>query len=358
MLYEQRLRARTFGLVQGPSLLTGFPAAVVPIRGKRELFVDETLQDLRELPHGPCITTFNIVIRAREGGEVLWTRPFATKADALTIWLRLIDRRPLLCPTTWRDGELEYLFLTINQYTTVGSTTWFPVGGTAGNGDLLIVAGGGGSKGYGGGGAGGMQTHIGVNLIPQVGGTVTVGGGSSGANGGNSGFGGYGCNGGGYGGTSAVAGATGGSGGGGGGPSSGVGGTSGGAGVAGQGYAGADGFSDGATYTAGGGGGGKASAGGGIYGGAGASSYAGTGGDGLQSSMTGSAVYYAAGGGGYNNVGSWGYNGTGYRAAANSGCGSANGAAVGWSGFVVVSYTPIPFYYPPMDPRRRKYLRK
>ena len=63
----------------------------------------------------------------------------------------------------------------------------------------------------------------------------------------------------------------------------------------------------------------------------------GAGGAGEQSSLTGTATYYAAGGGGRNSVGNQGAFGTGWAGAANTGNGGAP-FAQGWSGVVVIAY--------------------
>jgi len=190
--------------------------------------------------------------------------------------------------------------------------------------DYLVVAGGGGGSGGdngstggggGGGGAGGLLTGTNLTLANSTTYTITVGtGGNGGAfngglgtNGGNSSLSGTGLTtitaiGGGRAGALGNA-ATGGSGGGGGGR-----GGSGAAGTAGQGNAGGTG----GNWGGGGGGGGAGAAG------TNASASGGNGGDGIQSSITGTATYYAGGGGGgYNSGGSNGTGGLGGGGAGN-----------------------------------------
>ena len=193
------------------------------------------------------------------------------------------------------------------------TSTWFPFStyytssAPSGpyNGNVLVVGGGGGgaSRGGGGGGGGGVVTSTNYSFTPGTVYTATVGGGgaggagdcNAGVQGTNSSFTAV---------TTAVGGGGGGtvnggnfqyatSGGSGGGGSDGENGmtNAGGAGTSGQGYAGGSGH-QGGPY--GGGGGGGAGAVGGNNPGSG--SVGANGGDGTQSSITGSAVYYAGGG--------------------------------------------------------------
>jgi hypothetical protein len=221
----------------------------------------------------------------------------------------------------------------------------------------LLVAGGGGG-GYfrgGGGGAGGMLTGT-TTLSTGLTYTVVVGAGGSGVNpgtnGGNSTFTGLTTAvGGGIGGNlfnQAPAATSGGSGGGGGGY---PGPYPGGSGTSGQGNAGGTGYTGGEPYGGGGGGGAGAVGGSNVINA--------NGGIGLQSSITGTAIYYAGGGGagGYNTggggVGSGGAGGggggsnvngvNGTSGTANTGGGGGggpNGAASGGnggSGIVIIS---------------------
>ena len=201
--------------------------------------------------------------------------------------------------------------------------------------DLLVVAGGGsGAKGNsGGGGGGGMRTTTYSNVPSGTNFTVTVGDGAAGvgaisqaSNGSASSIAGSGFTtissaGGGGGGNGSGQGLAGGSGGGDGYNAS----APGGAGNTpstspSQGAAGGNGASADPAYGAGGGGGGGAS---GVAGGNGSGSAAGNGGNGTQSSITGSAVYYAGGGGGAadNNVGASGDGGSGGGGAGGTGGG-------------------------------------
>jgi hypothetical protein len=215
--------------------------------------------------------------------------------------------------------------------------------------NYLIVAGGGGAN-TGGGGAGGMLTGSGVVVSPGTSYTITIGAGGSGySNGSNSTALGFTAIGGGYGGgNSPYNGNSGGSGGGGGqdgGSTSG----SGGAGTSGQGNSGGSGTAT-PGNRAGGGGGGAGAAGQSAN--ARGTGYGGVGGDGLQSSINGTATYYAGGGGGYsgyyaNVTAPGGLGGGGTGSASQSGGGSAGsantgggggGAYSGGSGIVIISY--------------------
>lgn len=209
--------------------------------------------------------------------------------------------------------------------------------------NYLVVGGGGGggsgnyNGGNGGGGAGGfLAGNVTINRLSSF--TVTVGnGGAVQYNGGNSSIIGTGVSitaiGGGAGGPNVYggAGATGGSGGG----SLGNGGGGNyGQGTAGQGNRGGAGDYVPAGGNVSGGGGGGAGAVGGdgaYYGGSG-----GVGGAGLQSSITGTALYYAGGGGGQGAAGGLGGGGGGTGTAYTGGGGS--GSYAGGSGVVIISY--------------------
>jgi hypothetical protein len=202
--------------------------------------------------------------------------------------------------------------------------------------NYLVVAGGGGSSGgqgepSGGGGAGGVISAS-ATLTPGTTYTVTVGAGGAGASGGstqgnsgsNSQFGSFtAAIGGGAGATAKVLGAaSGGSGGGGSGwAASGGSGVNGASGTSGQGNAGGNNTASADNP-------GYASCGGGGAGAAGTGvtnatqNQGGNGGIGIQSSITGTAVYY--GGGGAGGVLSSGTGGTGGLGGGGNGCGPSN----------------------------------
>jgi prepilin-type N-terminal cleavage/methylation domain-containing protein len=230
--------------------------------------------------------------------------------------------------------------------TATGTTTWqTPVGVSRVE---YLVIGGGGSGGGAAAGGGGFLTATGYTVVPGNNLSVIVGaGGSYTVNGGNSSFSSILAYGGGAGGNSNNNGSNGGSGGGSGG---GLGYFSAGNGTSGQGNNGGANNHQGSGTTYPGPGGGGA---GGV--GITCTSVAATnGGPGLQSSITGTAVYYAAGGGG----GSWnagagsggsgiGGNGAqnapGGNAVANTGSGGGGGGhgnngGSGSSGIVVIRY--------------------
>ena len=231
--------------------------------------------------------------------------------------------------------------------------------------DILVVAGGGGA-GAGGGGAGGLQGFTSQTLAAGTH-TVTIGsGGAADAAGSNSVLGSLAASVGGGGGKgTADARNNGGSGGGGR-----EGSTAGGTGIAGQGYAGGIGASDGVSWAAGGGGGGATAVGAAATGAYPENSYGGNGGAGSSAYSswglaTGTGhnvsgtVYYAGGGagtggGGANGNGGTGGNGGGGQGGAsgtkarNSTAGTANTGgggggggttpSAGGSGIVIVRY--------------------
>lgn len=205
-------------------------------------------------------------------------------------------------------------------------------------GTVLIVAGGGGATGAGGG-AGGMQT-INIFLYPGQVYTATVGAGGSGAifngtpvSGSNSSvsyfstitsIGGGRC--GLYGNPNGTAGADGGSGGGGGAnAAAGAPVALGGSGTVGQGNNG--GATPGLSGTPCGGGGGA-----GAVGATATNNVGGAGGIGLQSSITGTATYYAGGGGGSVGAGTQGAGGLGGGGTAVGGTGGTGGSGVANTG--------------------------
>jgi len=232
--------------------------------------------------------------------------------------------------------------------------------------DYLVIAGGGAgagsSTGYtggragGGGGAGGFRTDTGHAVSSQAY-SITVGAGGDGTYGGtaedftgdDSVFDTITSLGGGRGGFAGGGGGDGGSGGGAGRNSA-----DGGDGTVGQGNDGGGGAISTILDAGAGGGGGK-----GATGQTGTTSYGGDGGDGIQSSLTGSAIYYGGGGGGarYNGNGGTGglgggadgrsNPGDGYHATPNTG-GGGGGAVTryegnknggdGGSGIVIISY--------------------
>jgi hypothetical protein len=236
-------------------------------------------------------------------------------------------------------------------------------GGNTVSADYLVVAGGGaGGGGWsgGGGGAGGLLTNTTtLSTLNTYSITVGAGGIGSGGNGSNSSLSGTGLitltaigGGGGVTDNSGSNGNNGGSGGGGG-YSSGAGGT----GVSGQGNNGGtgSGWDGGAQTVTGGGGGGAGAAGAnGVF------SNAGDGGIGVQSSISGTATYYAGGGGGGGaagasnsspgGLGGGGAGGVGANVAGTAGTANTGGGgggfgrnsgtgANGGSGIVIIAYT-------------------
>lgn len=228
--------------------------------------------------------------------------------------------------------------------------------------NYLVVAGGGGGgvNGYasnGGGGAGGLLANV-ASVQPGTTYTITVGsGGAAATNGSNSSAFSLTSIGGGGGGTGPNAnGQAGGSGAGGNSVDyeAGSGGI-GGAGTSGQGSSGGNGINGFAPGWASGGGGGAGGNGGSAYRGNGlGTAQGGAGGIGLQSSITGTATYYAGGGGGFGDgnypsgsgaggLGGGG-SGTGVAGTANTGGGGGGGrtggtnGAAGGSGVVIISY--------------------
>jgi hypothetical protein len=241
--------------------------------------------------------------------------------------------------TTYQSNGNYYAYVI---FTTVGTiSSWNAGPFNNANADLLVVAGGGSSSTIrgGGGGAGGLLQPTSVLVSGNK--TVTVGqggvgGASTGNNGQNSVFDTYisiGGGRGGWGGASGTNGANGGSGGGGG--YIGDGAFS--VGTAGQGTAGHRSINDGSL--SGGGGGGAGVAGGRI-----------NGGNGIQSSITGTAIYYAGGGNGIaDSAGSSATAGLGANTQADgspntgAGAGASTVPRNGGSGVVIVRF---PFTIP------------
>jgi hypothetical protein len=252
---------------------------------------------------------------------------------------------------------------TVHNIHTFTSSGTFAVTGS-GNVEYLVVSGGGaGGAGEGaGGGAGGLLTNTGHAVTTQsypV--TVGIGGASStstiGANGGNSIFDTITSIGGGAGGaTFSTATSTGGSGGSGGGGVYFGGGA--GSGISGQGNNGGSTGGSGGSYPSGGGGG--ASQVGGTPS-SNTDATGGYGGNGLQSSITGSTIYYSGGGGGANfgnnlggagglgggSTGASGIQGTDGLGGGGSG-GSNNGGSTvnptdGGDGVVIIKYNSADF---------------
>jgi hypothetical protein len=329
MLFERKFKARTRGLVCGVPTLAAREVVHQPIIQKRGKL---TLGDAKPLftEWSPWTSHWKVVIRAREGGELIWHRPFATIAEAQFCYQSLIGidtRRPMYVPPTWLDGETEILIATVktfNSTNTDNTKDWDNNGNLCPLGvrsvDYLCIAGGasGGARLAGGGGAGGLLAATGAIVAQGTSYTITVGSGGAavtsapptgyaGINGGASQFGAL-ANPTGGGGAAAYLGYAGSSGG------SGGGGTfnsvSGYAGVGGQGSAGGNG--NGNTGGAGGGGAGGAGASPGA-------SVGGTGGVGVTSSISGGSVGYAGGGGGCGQ----GPSGNGGTASDGGGAGAS-----------------------------------
>lgn len=332
---------------------------------------------------------WKIEVRAREGGELLWARPYLTKQEAIRAYYNLVGLRP---------NPLSEVVVTMATVVTFNASvmtpglTWLeggdvcPAGVTAA--DYLLVAGGsvGGKTGadclYGGGGGAGGLLQGNLAVTPGTAYGITVGlGATSGGQGTPSWFGTVSTVGGGFGGywfnsplddellrsqglevptqSGYYAGGAGGSGGGG--PVSTYQQTyPGGPGTAGQGNAGGvgncynygpeeDPALKGIVYGSGGGGGAGAvggSAGGGV---------SGRGGNGLASVISGISVIYAAGGAGapYGYAQSGGGGGNGAAGAGNGanatgiGCGGGGGGTgnglggAGTNGALILSFEVV-----------------
>jgi hypothetical protein len=217
------------------------------------------------------------------------------------------------------NGGMSRFNTDIGVYEIFNGTVWQPITGAYTVSYLIVAGGGGGGLTIGaGGGAGGLLANV-ASVQPGTAYTVTVGsGGAAGVNGGNS---------------SALsltaigggAGNTGNAGGSGGGAGSGAAG----AGTSGQGFAGGL-----ASGSYGGGGGGAGAVGGNAV----AATRGGDGGVGVQSSITGTAVFYAGGAAGYLQ-GIGGTGGTPGNGSLNAG-GGGDGydPSAGKNGVVIISY--------------------
>lgn len=257
------------------------------------------------------------------------------------------DTSSIVSGTMFYNTESGSLYVWEGEWQVMGSQSVAPVGPASADIEYLVVAGGGGAGGSvaGGGGSGGYLSSSLSSIESGSSIAVTIGaGGSGGATKaqGNDGsdssiasttgtsFTTITSTGGGAGGASTngsanLAGRDGGSGGGGSWYSDSTGnGNSGGSGTVGQGNDGGDASGAPSSNSTGGGGGGAGAAGGnGIETGRG-----GLGGDGKQSSITGTATYYAGGGGGGGQgttaSGGTGGGGTGQISTTNGGAGTAN----------------------------------
>jgi hypothetical protein len=351
-----RIEGHTRGLIGGPALL-GLDA---PVQARSIIVPDGrdfAIAGLEAFPGWvPFRRTFKIEVRAREGGELLWCRPFATEDETVALWARIagidLERSPeaFWLPSRFTVGELDYYICTVATFnaTTVNGAADWNANGTlvptdVTSTDYLVIAGGGGggSTQGGGGGAGGYRASTGFAVTPGASTTLTVGGGGAAATSGSdsvfatvtSTAGGRGANNG--------VGTAGGSGGGG--ANSGAGG----AGTGGQGNNGGTAGSGGAFP---GGGGGGASA---VGADAPNNTTGGNGGAGTASSISGSSVTRGGGGGGglfsAGTIGNGGAGGggngsaagTGVAGTANTGGGGGGGATggAGGSGVIILSFT-------------------
>lgn len=217
------------------------------------------------------------------------------------------------------NGGMSRFNTDLGAYEIFNGTVWQPITGAYAVNYLIVAGGGGGGVTIGaGGGAGGLLANV-TSVQPGNTYTITVGsGGAVGVNGANSSALGLTAIGGG-------AGNTGNAGGSGGGAGSG----SPGAGTAGQGFAGGN-----SAGSYGGGGGGAGAVGGNAV----AGTRGGDGGVGVQSSITGTAVFYAGGAAGYLQ-GIGGTGGTPGNGSLNAG-GGGDGydPSAGKNGVVIISY--------------------
>lgn len=217
------------------------------------------------------------------------------------------------------NGGMSRFNTDIGAYEIFNGSVWQPITGAYAVSYLIIAGGGGGGVTIGaGGGAGGLLANV-SSVQPGNSYTITVGsGGAVGTNGANSSALGLTAIGGG-------AGNTGNAGGSGGGAGSG----SPGAGTSGQGFAGGN-----SAGSYGGGGGGAGAVGGNAV----AATRGGDGGIGVQSSITGTAVFYAGGAAGYLQ-GIGGTGGTPGNGSLNAG-GGGDGydPSAGKNGVVILSY--------------------
>lgn len=372
MIYETRFERHTKGLVFGPAILSAPQPVALPIGLCKGRFTP--LADSRIMPHVEGVATFKVSIRARESGELIWMRAFATRFEAVTLYSQLVGPAGESCmrrgylPGRWVDGDVEYIYAIVSTYTASNSTNadW-PTGNKCPTGitatDILVVAGGGsggtGDGHGGGGGSGGLLEQTARSVTPGTQYTITVGAGgagnaSSGNNGNNSVFDTATANAGGKGGTNfgtAVAANAGGSAGGG--ASTGT--TT--AGTANQGSSGgATGYGNNGGAGNSGAGAGGGGGGAGATGSAGSGTVGGNGASGRANSISGSSVTYAGGGGGAGTTAGNGGSGGGGKGdnitvaaqsgTANSGGGGGGGrlflreGGSGGSGIIILSYTP------------------
>lgn len=358
-----KIDSLTRGFVCGPSVVTTNSPATAVVKHEGLIRRDAIIADLRNLvDFVPYRKTHKISIFARDGGELLWVRPFANKQMALLAWARVVGiniddlsvGRTYELPSTFTEGELEYQFATVETFnTTPGGSAW-TVPDAVNEVDALLAAGAGsGATGFnggyhgGGGAAGGLILLSAHATTPAASLTLTVGPGGTGpsasatdgADGTDTVFDtetAVGGGGGGHGNNAATSGSgrNGGSGGGAGGSNGGTAGT-GGLGTVGQGNDGGDGSNNNSGNAGGGGG----------------SSSAGTGpsakgttnrGAGTSSSITGSAVTYAQGGNIGTANGAAPVDGTANRGDGGGGVdggGSATRAGHGGYGVAIFSYT-------------------
>lgn len=200
MLFERRFEEQTKGLVCGPSVLETNAAAFVPVLpAKRELFI---LGEPKLLQFGDRGLHYKVSIRAIEGGEEIWVRPFATKDEALFAYVNLIgidlDRvgqREIHLPSVWQSGELEYAFATVvtfNSSVNNSGLDWNNGGSACPGGvnavDYVLVGGGGASSanagtgldGSPGAGAGGYLSGSGTAVTAGTNYPVVIGAGGTG----------------------------------------------------------------------------------------------------------------------------------------------------------------------------------
>jgi hypothetical protein len=132
-------------------------------------------------PWTPWSLHYKVEIRARDGGELLWVRPYRTKQEAIRAYFNLVGLRPQTPEFIVTVATL----VTFNAFNSDTSKTWLVGGVVCPSGvfsvDYFAVGGGGnggsaGTENWRGGGGGGGETLLGTLAVtPGTGSSVSIG---------------------------------------------------------------------------------------------------------------------------------------------------------------------------------------
>lgn len=188
MLYEHKLETRTRGLVCGNTYASNSVLLLnsTKINSRGHMWYTE-----RPVVWAPWTLHYTVNIKARETGEIIWNRSFATRQEAIFAYINLISISPyeqikpdFRLPPVWLEDDLVFYIAvvsTFNSSVNNSSLDWGAGGSVCPSGvsatDYLYMGGGGGGGNTigGGGGAGGKVEATAAAVTGGVNYPITVG---------------------------------------------------------------------------------------------------------------------------------------------------------------------------------------